>query len=86
MSSYVYRLDVIRAIEQYGIKPTSRTPPQLAREFVRDLYCYELRMLRDRLRRCEFPKDEYAARVVALRDHYPVLSLRAQQWAEKVEP
>ena len=62
------------------IRPTVRTPPELARGFVRDLYCYQLRVLRDRLLRQEFPKKEYAGRVIALRDHYRVLSLRAREW------
>ena len=48
--------------------------------FVRDLYCYELRVLRDRMLRQEFPKQEYAGRVIALRDTYRVLSLRAREW------
>jgi hypothetical protein len=30
--------------------------------------------------RCEFPKQEYAARVAGLRDRYRVLSLRAGEW------
>jgi hypothetical protein len=47
---------------------------------VRDLYCYELRVLRDRMLRKEFPKEEYARRVIALRDSYRVLSLRAREW------
>ena len=60
--------------------PTVRTPPDLARGFVRDLYRYELRVLRDRMLRREFPKQEFAGRVIALRDHYRVLSLRAPEW------
>lgn len=80
MADYVYREDVLRAVERHGIRPTTRTPPELARGFVRDLYCYELRVLRDRMLRSEFPKAEYAARVVALRDYYRVLSLRAPEW------
>ena len=80
MPDYVYRVDVLRAVERHGIIPTVRTPPELARGFVRDLYCYELRVLRDRMLREEFPKQEYAGRVIALRDHYRVLSLRASEW------
>jgi len=60
--------------------PTVHTPPELVRGLVRDLYCYELRVLRDRMLRQEFPKQEYARRVIALRDQYRVLSLRAPQW------
>jgi hypothetical protein len=82
LTDFLYREDVLRAVQQHGIRPTARTPPELARGFVRDLYCYELRVLRDRMIRQEFPKQEYAARVVLLRDHYRVLSLRAREWLE----
>ena len=80
MADYVYRAEVLRAVERHGIIPTGHTPPELVRGFVRDLYCYELRALRDRLLREEFPKHEYAGRVTALRDQYRVLSLRAREW------
>jgi hypothetical protein len=83
LAEYQYRLDVLRAVAQHGIRPTARTPPEVARGFVRDLYCYELRVLRERLLRQEFPKQEYAARVTALRDHYRVLSLRAREWIQE---
>ena len=80
MSDYAYRDDVLRACARHGILPTPRTPPELARGFVRDLYCYELRVLRDRMLRNEFPRQAYAGRVIALRDTYRVLSLRAREW------
>ena len=80
MAEYVYRTDVLTACERHGIRPTPRTPPELARGFIRDLYCYELRALRDRMLRKEFPKQDYAGRVIALRDTYRVLSLRAREW------
>jgi hypothetical protein len=80
LTEYVYRPDVLTACERHGIRPTPRTPPELARGFVRDLYCYELRVLRDRMLRQEFPKQEYAGRVIALRDTYRVLSLHAREW------
>jgi hypothetical protein len=80
LAEFVYRADVLRALERHGIRPTVHTPPELARGFVRDLYCYELRVLRDRMLRQEFPKQEYAGRVIALRDTYRVLSLRAREW------
>jgi hypothetical protein len=80
LADFVYRPDVLRAVERHGIRPTVNTPPALARGFVRDLYCYELRVLRDRMLRHEFPKQEYADRVIALRDQYRVLSLRAGEW------
>jgi len=52
------------------------------RDFVRDLYKYEIRRLRDRMLRNEFPRNEYAARVDALRRCYPVLALLPHQSVE----
>jgi hypothetical protein len=52
------------------------------RDFVRDLYKYEIRRLRDRMLSSEFPRDEYAARVDALRRSYPVLALLPHQFVE----
>jgi hypothetical protein len=49
---------------------------------VSDLYRYELRRLRDRLRHREFPKYEYFGRVVELRKRYRVISMRASEWTE----
>ena len=57
-----------------------RTRPELVRDFVRDLYKYEIRRLRERYLRGEFPKIEYAERVDALRRRYPVLALQARQF------
>jgi hypothetical protein len=82
MNHYVYRPDVLDRLLRHGVKPTTRTRPELARGFVRDLYRYELRSLRDRRLRNEVPKHEYASRVIELREKYPVLSLRADQWVE----
>src|SRR6202042_730070 len=63
-----------------------RTPPQRVRDFVRDLYKYEIRRLRERYLRKEFPKREYSIRVDALRRQYPVLALRARAWLERYPP
>lgn len=82
MALYAYRADVLKALIAHGVVPTDRTPPELARGFVRDLYKYELRELRDRYVRKEFAKKEYADRVVELRNKYPVLALVARQWVE----
>jgi hypothetical protein len=82
MSSYQYRLDVLAALLVHGVRPTERTPPDLVRDFVRDLYKYEIRKLRERYLRREFPKKEYAGRVVELRDRYPVLAQVAREWVE----
>jgi len=77
-----YRGDVLDALERHGVKPTPATNPELVREFVNDLYCYELRALRARLLRGEFPKQTYADRVIALRNKYSVLALKPFQFVE----
>jgi hypothetical protein len=77
-----YRLEVLEALERHGVKPTPTTKPELVREFVNDLYRYEIRKLRDRLRHGEFPKDTYFDRVVSLRKKYSVLALRPAEFVE----
>jgi hypothetical protein len=77
---YTYRADILAALMVHGVRPTPATDPQLVRDFVRDLYRYEIRRLRERYVRREFPKAEYSERVDALRRSYPELSLRAADW------
>ena len=78
-----YRADVLERLWVHGVQPTQRTPPGRVRDYVRDLYKYEIRRLRERYLRREFPKLEYSQRVEALRRQYPVLALRAQDWLER---
>jgi len=83
MTSMVYRRDVLEALAVHGVAPRADTRPELVHEFVSDLYRYEIRRLRDRLLRNEFPKKDYAGRVIALRNRYRVISLRAHEWIEQ---
>ena len=82
MPPYRYRRDVLDGLARHGVSPTPHTRPALLHEFVSDLYRYELRRLRDRLRRREFPKAEYFGRVVELRTRYVLLSMRPDEWVE----
>ena len=77
---YTYRPDILAALLRHAVRPTSRTRPELVHAFVSDLYRYELRRLRDRLLRKEFPKHEYFGRVVELRKRYRVISMRPSEW------
>jgi hypothetical protein len=77
-----YRPDVVEHLLRHGVRPTDRTPPRLVRNFVRDLYKYEIRSLRGRYLRREFPKIEYAGRVEELRLRYPVLALQPREFVE----
>ena len=83
---FTYREDVLRDLLRHGVRPTEHTPPAIVRNFVRDLYKYEIRALRERYLRREFPKQEYADRVEALRRRYNVLALHAWQFVESYSP
>jgi hypothetical protein len=75
-----YRPEVLEALLAHGVRPKPTTRPELVHEFVSDLYRYEIRRLRSRLLAAEFPKKEYADRVVQLRLRYRVISVRASDW------
>ena len=77
-----YRAEVLAQLLAHGIRPTEETNPQLVRDYVRDLYKYEIRRLRERYLRREFPKIEYASRVDDLRRRYPVLALQSREFIE----
>jgi len=79
---YRYRREVLEKLETHGIRPRGTTSPELVREYVNDLYRYEIRRLRDRLLRGEFPKNTYFDRVVLLRNKYSVLALRPAEFVE----
>jgi len=83
---FLYRPDVLQHLLRHGVRPTAHTRPELVRDFVRDLYKYEIRCLRERYLKREFPKLEYAERVDALRRRYPVLALHAREFVEPQNP
>jgi hypothetical protein len=80
-----YRADVMDALRALGVQPRATTSPARVREFVNDLYTWELRRMRRALARGDFPKREYAGRVEALRrSRYWILGVPVDQWAEPV--
>ena len=83
---FTYRTDVLEHLLRHGVRPTSNTSPQLVRDFVRGLYKYEIRTLRERYLRQEFAKREYAERVDALRRRYPVLALKPSEFLAAQSP
>jgi len=70
-------------LARHGARPSPETPPERLHDFVNDLYRYELRRLRAQLLAGAFPKTEYYGRVVALRQRYPLLSLKPRQWLDE---
>ena len=81
-ADFRYRRDVLNWLARHGVVPTPHTLPGLVRDYVRDLYKYELRRLRSRYVAGEFAKRDYWSRVDALRRQYPVLALRAHEFLE----
>jgi hypothetical protein len=79
---FKYRQSVLDELIRHGIVPTAATPPDVAHQFVNDLYLVEIRSLREKMRRGLIPMADYAARVRELRDRYPVLSLPVRFWTE----
>jgi len=82
---YRYHAWVLESLARHGARPGDDTPPELPHDFVNDLYRYELRRLRAALLAGAFPKPEYYGRVVALRQRYPLLSLKPRQWLDERE-
>ena len=82
MTDYRYKPAVLGRLAAHGIVPRPFTPPELIRDFLNDLYRYELRRLRDRLRTKQMEKQEYYHRVVDIRLRYPLLSLKMWEWTE----
>ena len=80
MPKFTYRADVLDQLWQHGVQPNERTRPEVVHDFVGDLYRYELRRLRERLLRREFPKPEYYERVVEVRNRYRLLAMRPSDW------
>jgi len=78
--SFCYRTEVLEELARHGLRPAPATSPQQLRDAVRDLYKYEIKRLRSELLAGRFPKNEYASRVVALRQRYPLLSIPTHAW------
>ena len=77
---YRYRKEVVDALARHGLAPGPDTPPQVLRDALNDLYRFEIRRLRQRLLRKEFPKGEYVPKVVELRGKYLLLSMPIDEW------
>lgn len=80
---YRYRELILSELARHGMRPTPVTPPGFVREALADLYLYEIRRLRGQLKGGAFPKQEYASRVEALRNRYPLLGLDLRLWTEQ---
>jgi len=80
MGPYRYKPEILVALSAYGVRPTEASPPAMVHEYVRDLYRHEIRRLRARLLAGEFPRQQYAEKVIELRKRYWVTSVPARDW------
>jgi hypothetical protein len=78
--TYTYRVEVLEELARHGLRPSPSTDPQQLRDAIRDLYKYEIKRLRAELLQGRFHKNEYAGKVVALRERYPLLSIPTVFW------
>ena len=80
--AFKYHERVLVELARHGVAPRPNTPPELIHDFINDLYVYEIRALRAKLKAGHFPKRDYAGRVGELRRRYPILSLPVDHWTE----
>ena len=78
--AYRYTPEVLEELAVHGLVPAPRTPPAMLRDALRDLYKYEIKVLKARLLAGAFPRPEYADRVIQLRRRYPLLSVPVDLW------
>ena len=75
-----YRPEVLNELLRHGILPDGETAVEFVRDYINELYLYEIRKLRGRMLAGEIPKQEYAGHVLQLRKRYPILSIPVQFW------
>jgi hypothetical protein len=81
--AYSYTSEVLDELLRHGLAPRPETDPQLVRDYLSDLYRFEIRRLKGRLAKKEFPLAEYSDRVRALRRGYVLLSIPLELWARR---
>jgi len=83
---FAYRKDVRARLRDHGVLVSNATSPDRVRSFLRDLYNFELRRLRDRCRRGDIPRAALVDGVKALRLRYPLLSEPLPSWLDRPAP
>ena len=83
---WTYPPEFLESLAGLGLAPTPATPPALLRDALNDLYRFELRRERDRLRAGATEKSAYLDVVVALRKKYWLLSLQVSAWEAVCAP
>jgi hypothetical protein len=77
---FTYTPEVREQLLRHGLSPADHTDPRFVRAYLSQLYRFEIRRLKRRLLRREFPQTEYIGRVRALRREYVLLSIPIETW------
>lgn len=83
---WTYPPELLEALPRFGLRPRATTHPRLTRDALSDLYRYEIRKLRDRLRAGEVEKADYQGLVISLRKKYWPLTLTPEAWEKICSP
>jgi hypothetical protein len=81
-AGWTYPPELVEALLRFGLRPTRATHPLFVRTALNDLYRYELRRMRDRLKAGEIPKADYIDLVIAARKRYWPLTLQPPAWEQ----
>ena len=82
MSDQVWRYSetLCELLQAHGIRPRPDTHPRMVRDYLSDLYRFEIRRLRDLRKAEKIPKPEYIGHVIDLRKKYIALSLTPEEF------
>jgi hypothetical protein len=85
-TTYAYHQPILDALARHGLVPLPSTPPSQLRDALRDLYKYEIRVLKERLLAGGIERRNYAAHVIELRKGYWLLSVPTELWLLTSDP
>jgi hypothetical protein len=80
---YEYAPEALEVLAGHGLQPGPGTRPGVVRDALNDLYRYEIRRLRRRLRAGEVPLNRYKEHVIGLRKQYWLLSIPPDRWVRQ---
>lgn len=83
---WTYPPEFLASLAGLGLAPRPATPPSIVRAALNDLYRFELRRERDRLRSGAIEKSDYLGIVVALRRKYWLLTFQPAHWDRICQP
>jgi hypothetical protein len=79
-TTWRYPPDICDLLAAHGILPRPDTHPRVVRDYLSDLYRFEIRRLKSRHLAGEVSKADYVPQVILLRKKYVPLSQIPEQW------